>query len=443
MASLAPFSPVADWVTKQTGDHCGNYVDLVSGAAAAVTRTTPKTIYDPNTGRIHDVPAGSLAVNPWSAYQAGGFGFAAVIEEARTNYATNSYGAASTAGVWDSWVVVKTATGTPVYTLDAGVYAAATAQRIQYTGVAGDSAGDKAVQFQCAFPAAGSFAAGEAASGSAHIKARAVTGISSALTIIAYDVANSYLGAVGTDSIPVTSNLVRRAISYASLPTGTSKAIIRLTATSIGTGDTLDITIDAVQLEKGAFATSYIPTTTAAVTRNADVVTVPTTGWSAAAGTIVGVTSDGPAASQGYLVSWGETGKHIGLRSNDAAPFGNPLVRYFDGSTAFTSTVVNSASAAYVAGSKWAAGATAVAYLNGSAGTASATLPAITLTQTTATIGNYVTSNVQHTGPIARLTVYATALTDAQLATAEMTSELLAGYRGGNMAAKLLAIGVL
>ncbi len=41
------------------------------------------------------------------------------------------------------------------------------------------------------------------------------------------------------------------------------------------------------QTELGTFASSYIPTTTAAVTRNADVLTYPTTGWlNASAGTI-------------------------------------------------------------------------------------------------------------------------------------------------------------
>lgn len=46
-----------------------------------------------------------------------------------------------------------------------------------------------------------------------------------------------------------------------------------------------------VQLEAAAFASSYIPTTTAAVTRNADVLTYPTTGWyNAAAGTFMATT---------------------------------------------------------------------------------------------------------------------------------------------------------
>ena len=78
----APLSPVADWLAVMQGDHYGNYFDLVSKSYATVVRTTPKTIYDPNTQKIHDVPANYLAVNPRSDNKSGS---EVSIEEARTN----------------------------------------------------------------------------------------------------------------------------------------------------------------------------------------------------------------------------------------------------------------------------------------------------------------------------------------------------------------------
>jgi len=88
------------------------------------------------------VPANYLAVNPWSVYQPGGNGSAAVIEEARTNYLVNSYGAINTSGGWSNgWSrVFPFCSGTPIWSIAKGAYGE-TAQRLQYTGVSGDTAG--------------------------------------------------------------------------------------------------------------------------------------------------------------------------------------------------------------------------------------------------------------------------------------------------------------
>jgi hypothetical protein len=59
----------------------------------------------------------------------------------------------------------------------------------------------------------------------------------------------------------------------------------------IPNGATCDITmrLGAPQIEQGTFATSYIPTTTAAVTRAIDTISIPTGSWfSGATGTIIG-----------------------------------------------------------------------------------------------------------------------------------------------------------
>jgi len=84
----APMNPVADWLATYQGDHYGNFYDSVTHTWATVTRSTPKTIYDQNTNHIYDVPANYLGVTPRSD---GKNGSEATIEEARTNYLTNSY----------------------------------------------------------------------------------------------------------------------------------------------------------------------------------------------------------------------------------------------------------------------------------------------------------------------------------------------------------------
>ena len=135
----APLSPVADWQAIPTGDHYGNFYDAVSKSYATVTRTTPKTIYDPATQHIYDVPAGKLAVNPRSD---GASGSEAVVEEARTNYLVNSSLEldSNADGNADGWTYTgNTIVGTPRFSLINSTLQGDSAQRIQYTGLPGDS----------------------------------------------------------------------------------------------------------------------------------------------------------------------------------------------------------------------------------------------------------------------------------------------------------------
>jgi hypothetical protein len=78
------------------------------------------------------------------------------------------------------------------------------------------------------------------------------------------------------------------------------------------------IYIWGIQLEQGSFATSYIPTTTATVTRAADVLTVPTSGWyTSAKGTFYG---------QYFLGNTSTNARTVAI-SSGAAPFtiNNPV----------------------------------------------------------------------------------------------------------------------
>lgn len=92
-------------------------------------------------------------------------------------------------------------------------------------------------------------------------------------------------------TIQYVYNNVNQAASYTPpLGNGTLKAIVTVGATGgslgvrIGAGvsftATSDITIQNIQAELGAFSTSYIPTTTTSLTRNADVATMTGTNFS-------------------------------------------------------------------------------------------------------------------------------------------------------------------
>jgi len=223
--SPAPLSPVADWLALPQGDHYGNYYDLVTKSWATVTRaastgaptgTTGKTIYDPNTQKIYDVPENKLAINPRSD---GKSGSEAVIEEGRTNYL--SYSSISSDinndGLSDAFAVTaKTLLGTPIYSMMAnGIYG--NYQRVQYTTQPSDSG---YMQLFFAPTAAGSFSQGDTVTFSMYIKG---SGAQGTYEIDALDSSGNYITAfygVTESSYPSWTRFV---YTFSSLPANTSR----------------------------------------------------------------------------------------------------------------------------------------------------------------------------------------------------------------------------
>lgn len=82
-------------------------------------------------------------------------------------------------------------------------------------------------------------------------------------------------GTAQTQVITLTSSLQRFDTTFLNLPVGTTsvRPYLDSNTLSIGTAYDFTIRIAAPQLEAGAYATSFIPTTTASVTRNADSIT--------------------------------------------------------------------------------------------------------------------------------------------------------------------------
>ncbi len=105
-----------------------------------------------------------------------------------------------------------------------------------------------------------------------------------------FSAANSYLtGTTGGGTI--TSTLTKRYSPVTVINASTTQARMMINfAVTVGT--TLDITfrVAAPQMEKGLFPSSFIPTSTGAVTRQADTLTLPTGSWyNSAAGAMMAV----------------------------------------------------------------------------------------------------------------------------------------------------------
>jgi len=398
----APNGPVADWLATLQGDHYGNYYDLVGKQWATVTRTTPKTIYDPNTQKIYDVPAGKLAINPRSD---GKGGSEAVIEESRTNYLINSYGATNLGNIWSSWAWGFYGVGTPAVSLSKGTYDD-TAQRVQYTGEAGDTGVGGIAGFSQT-TATGSFAAGENAVASIYAKG-SVSGCVARFIVIANHDSTSI--DYRLYDLPLSSDWKKYTVSYSSLPANTNKITVGIQYRGVGEGDSFDMTFDAIQLEKGTFATSYIPTTTGAETRNVDWVYIPTSLWNTNSGTIYTVSSEpGAVSNSPSMIFW---------RMNDAQRIWQHITStnittfYASGGGSQAYAQASNPNTYDTIASRWSVGSVSKLYINttGTAGTTVLAGDPVGL-PSTAVIGNAQGSSA-YNGGVQRVTVYSVALSD-------------------------------
>jgi len=408
--AAAPLNPVADWVATAQGDHYGNYYDLVNRGWAGVTRSTSKTIYDPNDGRIHDVPADYLALNPWSAYQSGGRGSAAVIEEARKNSLKNSYfSEGNFAGVATSWASVGGAGTNEV--VPGGVYGTMCQRISSPSALASQNYGFAQVGIAAV--------AGETWTGSVYTKSTYLpTGSWLRVFVQAYDAGNVWIGEVSAN-VPVSaSSFVRVSATYSNLPANT--ASVRLYAyarTGVTASGGIELSFSAAQLEKGAFATSYIPTTTAAAIRNADVVTVPTTGWNAAAGTLAAVAgTPGNLSNNSYLADWGPVSDHVTMFAIGGT-YGRAYGRTVSGDGVYVSSDANPGNPYSVRVMTWQNGGNVVTYADGAAGTPGSGVTTPVGLPAIANVGSHFGTVVFFNGPIQRLAVYSSAFSSSDVTT--------------------------
>jgi hypothetical protein len=123
------------------------------------------------------------------------------------------------------------------------------------------------------------------------------------LELAELDASNAYLVASSTSTTVGGLRTISRTLTNAS----TAKLRFLYIASAVAPGQAINRTvrISVPQLEQGAFATSYIPTTAAAVTRQADNIVVPTGAWyNQSAGTFYEDVSWLTAAGTGYPMFW-------------------------------------------------------------------------------------------------------------------------------------------
>lgn len=399
----APLSPVADWLATTQGDHYGNFYDLVTKQYATVTRNTPKTIYDPTTQHIYDIPVNKLAVNPRSD---GKNGVEAVIEGQRTNYMLNSNGAANNGARWNS-----INTYDPVncsYSIVQGIYSN-TAQHIVATGATNVAFMERG--------SVGTTAAGSSAILSFYYRGTTTSGMTSKMASSPYNAAGWVMGIYSPELI-LDGMWHRGIVSHTNLSADIIS--IEMQLFFYGTG-TAEITLDAVQIEKTDYAGSYIPTTTTTATRNADVVTVPTTSWSAGTGTFVGVSgptsvikSGDPDWPYAWMFAWGSSpSSFIGFNLR-----GTPIMYLADSSNGTErASAINGTNGRHVLGMTYQNAGLIYSYLDGvTAGGQSYISPSGL--PTTANIGGWTVNNGhEYNGSIQRLIVYSSALSSSDVST--------------------------
>lgn len=216
-----------------------------------------------------------------------------------------------------------------------------------------------------------------------------------------------------------TGTVTLSGVSTAGPLVGTGAAD-RVDLTFTPTAGTLTLTVTGsvtlAQLEAGSFATSYIPTTAASATRNADVATMTGTsfsGWySTSEGTVFAESSTFQtdfSTTPATIYSMGVAGESVAAGYHDAA-----LIRasVFDGSVSqsqcdVTTTIASIAKHAHA----YATNDIAFSVNGGAVGSdASATLPAPSLMYIGSSDAAYAIN-----GHIKRIAYYPTRLTNAQL----------------------------
>lgn len=253
-----------------------------------VTRssTAPATYFDASgvmqtttTSSIPRLTAGYYDTTGWHA--APGW----LIEGASTNLLVRTDGTASADGLWTGWEVDNN--GTPVAGTVSKTQVVASAlsgisgaysQRVQYTGIGADAAAD--IYICSTLTAVGSVV--DNANVTASVWMRSLTGntgVEIKFIIKSRNAAGGLLSSYTSAAVTPTADWARFTFTTTVTDDTASRAYCAIDISAIADGDTVDLELYAPQLEAQAYASSFIPTTTAALTRGAETTNnYPTTG---------------------------------------------------------------------------------------------------------------------------------------------------------------------
>ena len=217
-------------------------------------------------------------------------------EETSTNHVRNSTmvgAAAGSPGTLPTNWTFSTQSGVTASVVATGTENGIAYVECRFVGTA-STAGDLRVQFEGHIQVAAS--SGQAWTESAYLalaNGSVPSGRTFNITIAERNSGGSIIVANQSTNIATSLTSTLRRFSFSVASTNASTAFVHpYFGCFIGVGEVVDFTIriGAPQLEQKAFATSYIPTSTAAVTRNADALTLSDLtriGYSATAGTVV------------------------------------------------------------------------------------------------------------------------------------------------------------
>jgi hypothetical protein len=207
-------------------------------------------------------------------------------EGSATNLLTYSDGTSYASGQWTNWGVNETCVGAPTYSVVAipelTSIVGATSQRVQYVGVTGDN--NKLFRIQSPSTATGSVSTSNYVTVSVFV--RSLTGCTVdqdlQLTIRELDASGSSLAShfsTGFNEENITTEW--KLISYTVQMTEATVSKVHFWLgynAHVDEGDQIDIEIYAPQIEISQHATSFIPTTTTALTRPAEILKYETDG---------------------------------------------------------------------------------------------------------------------------------------------------------------------
>jgi hypothetical protein len=231
-----------------------------------------------------------------------------------------------------------------------------------------------------------------------------------------FDIQNGVVGtkgsAVSSATITPAANGYYRLVVTMPLTSGSSIYIVSVDSASASYGSTTSTTNSyyawGIQREALAFATSYIPTTTAQVTRAADIPPLPISTWYS--------TTQGTWFAQVNMLSTAGTPRIVGATPSSKAPIliSSQAAAMFDSTTTIATANTITANTTQKIAAAWT-GTTGLVCLNG--GTVATGSQATGYADlTTIGIGYNSTSNNNFiNGRIAKIIYYPTALTSAQL----------------------------